>query len=293
MHMIVIKSIKKLSDYVKSLKRKKKLIGLVPTMGYLHEGHLSLAKRAKEDTDIVIMSIFVNPIQFSPSEDFKEYPRDLKRDTELAKSVGVDVVFYPSVRSMYPALARKDGMYQKDYLTYVNVEKITTVLCGKSRPEHFKGVCTVVTKLFNIVQPDFAYLGQKDFQQAVVIKRMVRDLNLPIKIKVCPIVREKNGLAMSSRNIYLNNEEREDATILYKALCKAREMILKGERNSSLVIEEMRKMISSKLTAKIDYISIVDAENLNKVEKLEGKVSICLAVWIGKTRLIDNIALRI
>jgi len=281
--MILIKSIKRLSDYIRSQKRKKKTIGFVPTMGYLHQGHLSLVRKARKNTDIVIMSIFVNPLQFTPHEDFREYPRDLKRDIKLADSCGVDIIFYPSAKSMYP----------QDYLTYVNVEKITDVLCGKSRPRHFQGVCTVVAKLFNIVQPDIAYFGQKDAQQAIVIKRMTKDLNMPIKIRVCPIVREKDGLAMSSRNVYLDREEREDATILYKALCKAKELILKGERNPKVIIQRMRDIILSKPRAKIDYVSIVDTKNLEPVKEIRGRLLIALAVWMGKTRLIDNIVLEI
>ncbi len=281
--MIVIRSIKKLSCYIKGQKKKTKTIGFVPTMGYLHEGHLSLVRRARKETDTVVMSIFVNPTQFSPHEDFKEYPRNLKRDIKLAESCGVDVIFYPSVKSMYP----------EGYLTYVNVEKITSVLCGRSRLGHFKGVCTVVTKLFNLVQPDIAYFGQKDFQQAVVIKRMVKDLNIPVKIRVCPIIREKDGLAMSSRNTYLNEREREDAKVIYKALCKAKEMILEGERNLKVVTGKMKNLILSKPTSKIDYIAIVDTENLNPLEEIKGKILVAIACWIGKTRLIDNLIIKV
>lgn len=263
---------------VKRLKGEGKKIGFVPTMGYLHEGHLSLAKQARKDADVVIMSIYVNPLQFGPKEDFSRYPRDLKRDMRLAKEVGVDIIFSPEDKEMYPS----------DYVTYVEVEKITEGLCGRFRPGHFKGVTTVVTKLFNIVKPDIAYFGQKDAQQARVIEKMVEDLNMDIKIKVMPIVREKDGLAMSSRNVYLNPEERKRATCLYEALKKAEELISQGERDAKKIIGEMKKIVVKKGVSRIDYIEIVDAKNLEPLEKLKGKVLILLAVWIGNTRLIDN-----
>lgn len=280
--MIVIRSIKKLSSYIKDQKERSKVIGFVPTMGYLHQGHLSLVRRARKETDIVVMSIFVNPTQFSPREDFREYPRDLKRDIKLAESCGVDVIFYPSIKSMYP----------EGYLTYVDVEKITDFLCGRSRPGHFKGVCTVVVKLFNLVQPDIAYFGQKDFQQVIVIKKMVRDLNIPVKIKICSIIREEGGLAMSSRNTYLSEKEREDAKVIYEALCKAREMILKRERDPKVVTKQMKNLILSKSTSKIDYIAIVDTKNLDPLEETKGRVLVAVACWIGKTRLIDNLIVK-
>lgn len=263
---------------VKKLKSEGKTIGFVPTMGYLHEGHLSLARQAREDTDIVVMSIYVNPLQFGPKEDFQRYPRDLKRDVKLAKSVGVDIIFTPSDEEMYPP----------DYVTYVEVEKLTERLCGQFRPGHFKGVTTVVTKLFNIVKPDIAYFGQKDAQQARVIEKMVEDLNMDIKIKIMPIVREKDGLAMSSRNVYLSSEERKKAVSLYLALRKAEGLISQGEREPEKIIEEMKKILVKSGVSRIDYIEIVDSQNLKPLKKIKGKFLIALAVWIGKTRLIDN-----
>lgn len=276
--MKIIRSIKKMAEFSKAVRHKNKTIGFVPTMGYLHDGHLFLVKQARKDTDVVVMSIFVNPTQFSPQEDFKKYPRNLRRDIKLAKTAGVDVIFYPQALDMYP----------KKYRSYINVETLGDVLCGKSRPGHFRGVTTVVTKLFNIVQPDIAYFGGKDAQQALIIKRMTEDLNMPLKIKVMPIIREKDGLAMSSRNIYLNEMERKDAVVLSQALKLVRHLIKQKIRKSSYVIKKMRELILKKKTAKIDYIAIVDLDNLRPVKKIKDKVLIALAVWIGKTRLIDN-----
>jgi len=278
----IISDIKKMSQLSRSLRLQGKSIGFVPTMGYLHEGHLSLARKANGDSDIVIMSIFVNPVQFGPQEDFKKYPRNLKRDTALAKSAGVDVIFYPSAKSMYPA----------GYKTYAEVEGLSDILCGEFRPGHFKGVSTVVAKLFNIVQPDIAYFGQKDAQQAIVIRRMALDLNMPVEIKVMPIVREKDGLAMSSRNTYLSKNERQDAFVLRKVLLLAKDLVRRGKRNSSYVIEKMRLMIQEKRSAKIDYIAILDAQTMAPVKFIRGKALVALAVWFGKTRLIDNIVVN-
>jgi pantoate--beta-alanine ligase len=280
--MRIIRTPERMQKIALSLKAKNRTIGFVPTMGYLHEGHLSLMRRARKDCDISIISIFVNPTQFGPKEDYKRYPRDLKRDINLAKSVGVDIIFYPSVKDMYP-----DG-----YLTYVNVEKITECLCGASRPGHFRGVTTIVAKLFNIIQPDIVYFGQKDAQQARVIQQMVRDLNMPIKIKVLPIVREPDGLAMSSRNTYLSPRQREDALVLSQSLKKARIMIKKGVRSSDTIISMMRNSISKKKTAKIDYIACVDFETFKPIKKIKKDTLIALAIWFGKTRLIDNIIIR-
>ncbi|MEW6684636.1 MAG: pantoate--beta-alanine ligase [Candidatus Edwardsbacteria bacterium] len=277
--MKIITKIKQMQRIAKTAHRQGKAIGFVPTMGYLHEGHLSLIHLAKKKNNLVVVSIFVNPAQFGPKEDYKEYPRNLERDKILAKRAGCDILFVPTVEEMYP----------EDYLTYVNVEKITEVLCGASRPGHFRGVTTVVIKLFNIVQPNVAIFGQKDAQQAIVITQMVKDLNLPVKIIVAPIVREKDGLAMSSRNTYLSTEERKDATVLYQSLQLAKRMILEGERKSEKIREGMRKFISEKKSAAIDYIAIVNPENLQKIAIIEGKVLITLAVKIGKTRLIDNL----
>jgi pantoate--beta-alanine ligase len=268
---------------VAELRKQGKCIGFVPTMGYLHQGHLSLVRQADRDTDVVIMSIYVNPLQFGPREDFRRYPRDLRRDMRLARSAGVDIIFAPQDNEMYP----------DDYCTYVNVEKLTDRLCGKSRPGHFKGVTTVVTKLFNIIIPDFAYFGQKDCQQARVIERMVEDLNMDIKIKVMPIVRESDGLAMSSRNVYLDTEERREARSLYQALKMAKKEIMQGERSSREIITGMGKRLAKYRRARVEYIEVVDAKTLQPKERIEGKVLTALAVWFGRTRLIDNTIVNI
>jgi len=281
--MKTIENIPRMTTFSKMMKKEGKAIGFVPTMGYLHEGHLSLARTAKKHTDIVVMSIFVNPAQFGANEDFDGYPRDLNHDEEMARTAGVDVIFYPSVKDMYPA----------GYATYVNVEGLTEVLCGRSRPGHFKGVTTVVAKLFGIVKPDVAYFGQKDAQQAVVIKKMAEDLNMDVEIKIMPIVREKDGLAMSSRNSYLSEDERKDASAIYKGLKKAESMIEDGERNAGGIAKAVEEMIRSKCpAARIDYISIVDNKTLKDVNVISGDVLIAVAVFIGKTRLIDNMVIN-
>jgi pantoate--beta-alanine ligase len=252
--MKTIDSISRMSTYSRIVKKEGKSIGLIPTMGALHDGHLSLARTARKHTDIVVMSIFVNPAQFGPDEDFKAYPRDFKRDEELARQAGVDVVFYPSAEQMYP----------EGFATYVTVEGLTEGLCGASRPGHFRGVTTVVMKLLQIVKPEIAYFGQKDAQQAAVIKKMAHDLNLDVDIKIPPIVREKDGLAMSSRNAYLTGPERQDAAVLYQSLKKAEELVKGGERDPKKVIAAVTEMIASRPTARIDYVSIVDAKNLKE-----------------------------
>lgn len=254
-------------------------VGFIPTMGALHRGHLSLIHRARQENNRVIVSIFVNPIQFGPHEDFKKYPRGLKKDALLCRRERVDIMFYPDAKEMYP----------DNYKTYVTVEDLSCVLCGKFRPVHFRGVTTIVTKLFNIVQPDIAYFGQKDAQQAIIIKRMVEDLNIPLKIKIMPTVREKDGLAMSSRNVYLNKQEREDAVVLSQSLNMAKHLIKRKILDSRKIIKKMAGLIKTKKTAKIDYIAIVDSENLNPIKKIKDNYLIALAVWIGKTRLIDNL----
>lgn len=281
--MKLVETISELKAIIRSNKSEGKTIGLVPTMGYLHEGHLSLVKRSVQDNDFTVMSIFVNPTQFGPNEDFEKYPRDMERDLRLAESVGADVVFAPCVTEMYP-----DG-----YKTYVEVEDITKVLCGLSRPGHFKGVTTVVNKLFNIVEPDKAYFGQKDAQQVIVIKKMVRDLNMNLEIVTCPIIRESDGLAMSSRNVYLSKEERAAAVILSKSLFEAEELIKKGEKSTRKVIEYIRNRIMSEKLADIDYVEVVSTDGLGKLEEISGSVLIALAVRFGKTRLIDNIILEV
>ncbi len=281
--MRIITKVKEMQKVADELRREGKIIGIVPTMGYLHEGHLSLIKIAKEKSDVVITTIFVNPLQFAPHEDYNKYPRDFERDVKLAQSAGCDIIFYPSVEEMYP----------ENFLTYVEVEKITKVLEGEFRPTHFRGVTTVVAKLFNITR--IAVFGQKDAQQALIIKQMVRDLNFDIEIIVAPIVREADGLAMSSRNVYLSESERKDATVLYQSLKLAEKLIREGERNPQNIISQMEELIKSKPTAKIDYIAIADPNTLEKVEKLkEGEeYLVAIAVRIGSTRLIDNTLVKI
>jgi len=277
--MILIRKPEKIYSLARKFKRVGKRIGFVATMGAMHVGHLSLIKMARRDNDIVVASIFVNPAQFAPNEDFKKYPRNLKEDMALSKKAGVDILFYPEAGAMYPI----------GYKTFVNVSELSQRLCGKSRPAHFQGVATVVLKLFNLIQPDTAYFGQKDAQQAIIIKKMVADLNLPVLIKVMPIVREANGLAMSSRNRYLNTQERSDAAVLFRALQEAKLMVKRGERNVDLIIQRMKDIILKARTAKIDYISIVELDSLDKVDRISGQCLIALAVRIGKTRLIDNL----
>lgn len=279
--MKIISSIVKMCSFKLKERKKHKTVGFVPTMGCLHQGHLSLIRQAKRDCDTCIVSIFVNPIQFGPKEDYRIYPRDLERDSILAKSAGCDCIFYPQVKNMYP----------RGYLTYVNVGEITDCLCGAGRPGHFKGVATVLTKLFNIVQPDIAYFGQKDYQQALVIQKMVKDLNMPLKIRVMPTVRESDGLSMSSRNSYLNSQERQDAVILYQSLQKARSMISSGKIDCEKIIREIKNEISKKKSARIDYVEIRDAKTLERIKYIKGKSVIALAVWMGRTRLIDNIVI--
>lgn len=265
------------------LKREGKIIGFVPTMGYLHKGHLRLVKIAKRKSDVVVVSIFVNPTQFGPKEDFAKYPIDFKRDRFLLEKEGCDFVFAPRIKDMYP----------EEYLTYVNVEKITGKLEGAIRPGHFQGVTTVVAKLFNIVQPDVAIFGQKDAQQAVVLKKMVDDLNYGVKMIIAGTVRERDGLASSSRNVYLSKEERKQAKVLYQALRLAKSMIRKGERSASKIVSKMNKLINRQPLAEIDYIAITDAHTLELLNKLKGEVLISLAVRFGKTRLIDNIKMKV
>ena len=280
--MKVYKGISELRNTIASIKKNSRLIGFIPTMGYLHEGHVSLIRKARLDTDCVVVSIFVNPIQFGPKEDFKRYPRDLDRDLKLCKANAVDIVFAPEAESIFP----------EDFLTYVNVEGLSDVLCGSSRPGHFKGVTTIVAKLFNIVRPNIAYFGQKDAQQAVVIEKMVKDLNMPLRIRVMPTVREKDGLAMSSRNIYLKPEERKEALSLYKSLKLAEELYKKGERNPEAIISKMRNLILRHRDLNIDYISIVDINTLKTIDRISGKALVAVAAWVGKTRLIDNVVLK-
>ncbi|MFA5146302.1 MAG: pantoate--beta-alanine ligase [Candidatus Omnitrophota bacterium] len=280
--MKTVNSVSRMMTLSKMMRKEGKSVGFVPTMGYLHEGHLSLAKTARKHTDIVVMSIFVNPAQFGPGEDFDRYPRDLKRDEELAGSAGVDILFYPSVKEMYPA----------GYATYVTVERLSEKLCGGLRPGHFKGVATVVTKLFGIIKPDIAYFGQKDAQQAMIIKKMADDLNMGVEVKVLPTIREKDGLAMSSRNVYLSEGERKDAGVLYESLRKAEGLIKEGERDAKKISGTIRDMIMARPGVKIDYVAIVDAKEFNEVRTISGETLIALAVFVGTTRLIDNIIIK-
>lgn len=281
--MRIITEVQEMHDAVGQEKSRGKSIGLVPTMGFLHEGHLSLVRESVQQADVTVVSIYVNPTQFGPKEDFKEYPRNIKRDTEILEAEGVDYIFSPGNEEIYP----------EGYKTYVEVHDLQDTLCGRSRPGHFRGVCTVVLKLFNIVEPDFAYFGQKDAQQAIILKRMVQDLNLGVKIEVLPIVREEDGLALSSRNTYLDQEQRKAARVLSQSLEEARKMFENGEQDSSQIISRMKERISQEPRAKIDYVEIVDMDTLNPVAKIENEALAALAVFIGKVRLIDNTILKV
>ncbi len=277
--MRIIKTVSEMKEFSGTVHKNGNTIGFVPTMGYLHEGHLSLVRAAKRDNDVVVASIFVNPTQFAPNEDLDKYPRDEKGDCEKLEREGVAAVFIPSAEEMYP----------EGFQTYVEVTELTKNLCGKFRPTHFKGVATVVLKLFNMVKPDRAYFGKKDYQQFRVLERMSEDLNLDTEIIPCPIIREKDGLAMSSRNKYLTPEERKDATIIHKAIEKGKEMILAGEHNAEKVIGEMERMIRSvKTLRKIDYVSIVDMYTLEDISRIDRNVLIAVAAYFGIARLIDN-----
>lgn len=275
--MKIVGTVKEVREQIKEWKKQGLSVGFVPTMGYLHEGHKSLMDAARKGNDKVVVSIFVNPMQFGPTEDLATYPRDLDHDAALCESAGVDLIFHPEA----------EEMYEKDFCSFVDMTGLTEGLCGKTRPIHFRGVCTVVNKLFNIVTPDHAYFGQKDGQQLAVIKRMVRDLNMDIEIVGCPIVREEDGLAKSSRNTYLSPEERKAALILSKTVALGKELA-KTEKDANKVVEAMKKNIETEPLAKIDYVEAVDALSMAPVEKLEGTCMLAMAVYIGKTRLIDN-----
>jgi pantoate--beta-alanine ligase len=257
-------------------------VGFVPTMGYLHDGHLALVKQARAENSVVVASIFVNPTQFGPAEDFRTYPRDTERDLAMLRKERTDIVFMPSAEEMYP----------ERFGSWVEVEKFTDRLEGSYRPEHFKGVATVVTKLFNIVEPTRAYFGQKDAQQALVIKKMAADLNMNLEVIVTPTVRESDGLAMSSRNVYLNTQERQAAAVLFKALTLAQNLWEKGDRNAERIRQEMTSLISKEPLAKIEYVSIADAQTLEELSEIDRPALASLAVRIGKTRLIDNMVLE-
>jgi len=280
--MKIIRKIEEQQKYSLDMKCRNKKISLIPTMGFLHEGHLSLIDTAKELSEKIVVSIFVNPTQFGKGEDFDKYPRDEKRDLSLLEKKEVDIAFIPTIEEMYP----------EEFQTSCQVRELTKKHCGKSRPGHFKGVTTVVLKLFNIIQPDIAVFGEKDYQQYIIIERMTEDLNLPINIIASPIVREKDGLAMSSRNKYLNHEQRKEATVLYESLIYASNLIKKGKYGAGFLRKEMTNLIKSKNNTRIDYIDFANTETLKDVQKIEEPTRILMAVWVGNTRLIDNMEVK-
>ncbi|EAH5982602.1 pantoate--beta-alanine ligase [Campylobacter upsaliensis] len=275
--MQIINDIKDLKNIIKKWKNQGLSIGYVPTMGYLHEGHLSLIKKASKN-DKIIVSIFVNPMQFGVNEDLATYPRDLERDAKLCENEGVAVLFTPSVEQMYP----------KDFSSYVDMNSLTDKLCGAKREGHFRGVCTILMKFFHLITPDVAYFGQKDAQQCAVVKHMVEDLNLDLEIEICPIIREKDGLAKSSRNVYLNEAERKAALVLSRAIFLGENLIKKGEKDSKVVLKAMREELEKESLARIDYIELVHPLTMQNLERIEDSALGALAVYIGKTRLIDN-----
>lgn len=277
--MYIAETVKAVRDQVKAWRKEGLTVGLVPTMGYLHEGHKSLIDRASEENDRVVVSVFVNPTQFGPGEDLESYPRDFERDSKICEDAGTDLIFHPNASEMYA----------DDFCTYVDMDDLTKGLCGKTRPIHFRGVCTVVSKLFHIVSPDRAYFGQKDAQQLAVIRRMVRDLNFDLEIVGCPIIREKDGLAKSSRNTYLNEAERKSAVVLHRGLAAGEELLRKGETDASKIICAIRDTIENEPLAKIDYVELVEWDTLRPMERVQGKALAAVAVYIGKTRLIDNV----
>ncbi len=276
--MKIINTISEMRDFRKTLCEP---VGFVPTMGYLHEGHISLVRKAKEENASVVVSIFVNPTQFGPNEDFEKYPRDMEGDTEMLEEEGVDAVFAPEAIEMYPP----------DFSSRVEVTGITQKLEGNCRPGHFRGVTTVVNKLFNIVRPDRAYFGQKDAQQVIVINKMVKDLNMNLDVITCPTIREEDGLAMSSRNVYLNTEDRQAATVLYRSLMLVKDLYDQGERKAETIRKEMVRLIKTEELARIDYVSVADPVTLDELDEITGKALVSMAVKFGKTRLIDNVVL--
>ncbi|MCF2654667.1 MAG: pantoate--beta-alanine ligase [Bacteroidales bacterium] len=276
--MKVVKTIKEVREIVSSWRRDGLTVGLVPTMGYLHEGHQSLISKSVSENDRTVVSVFVNPIQFGPNEDLEAYPRDLKRDMEAVEAVGGDLIFNPEPAEMYPS----------HFTSFIDTTETTELLCGAVRPVHFRGVCTVVGKLFNIVTPDRAYFGQKDAQQLATIRRFVRDLNFGLEIVPCPIVREADGLAKSSRNTYLSPAERKAALILSKSLALGKKAVDEGERDASKVVSIITESLQTEPLARIDYVEVVDFENIQRVETISGETLVAIAVYIGKTRLIDN-----
>jgi len=280
--MEIIKTVKEMRGFSSQARQKGQTLVFVPTMGFFHDGHLTLMREGRKHGDILIVSLFVNPTQFGPSEDFQKYPRDFERDRGMAEGVGVDVLFIPEASAMYPP----------DHQTIVRVEKVTQRLCGKSRPTHFQGVATVVTMLFNIVMPHLAIFGQKDFQQLITIRQMVKDLCMDVEVVGLPTIREADGLAMSSRNFYLRPEERQAALALYRSLKKANELLQKGERQAEKVLKEMTDILFSEPLVKIDYVQICNASTLEDVHEIKGDVVIALAAYVGQTRLIDNLVYR-
>ncbi|EAH6260466.1 pantoate--beta-alanine ligase [Campylobacter upsaliensis] len=278
--MQIINDIKDLKNIIKKWKNQGLSIGYVPTMGYLHEGHLSLIKKASKN-DKIIVSIFINPMQFGVNEDLATYPRDLERDAKLCENEGVAVLFTPSVEQMYP----------KGFSSYVDMNSLTDKLCGAKREGHFRGVCTILMKFFHLITPDVAYFGQKDAQQCAVVKHMVEDLNLDLEIEICPIIREKDGLAKSSRNVYLNEAERKAALVLSRAIFLGENLIKKGERESKIILQAMREELQKESLARIDYIELVNPKTMEHLERIEDSALGALAVYIGKTRLIDNFLL--
>lgn len=280
--MLWIKTIPEIREIINKWRKDGKSIGLVPTMGYFHEGHLSLMEKAGRENDQVVVSLFVNPIQFGPNEDFQSYPRDEERDRQLAERAGVDLVFNPTA----------EEMYGQGFQSYVEVTEVSQELCGASRPGHFRGVTTVVSKLFNIIQPDRAYFGEKDAQQLRVIQRMVRDLNFPIEIRPAPTVREEDGLAKSSRNTYLSPEERRAAVVLSKSLFFAKEQVAAGENNVQLISDQMKEMIGAEPLVSLEYLEFRESATLKPVSTIAGEILIALAARVGKTRLIDNLAVQ-
>jgi len=280
--MKIIHTISETREFIAQARSDGKSLGLVPTMGYFHEGHLSLMRQARQDNDLVVVSLFVNPTQFGPGEDFRDYPRDLDRDARMAEEVGVDLIFNPSVEEIYP----------EGYNTYVAVEKLAEGLCGAFRPGHFRGVTTVVLKLFNIVQPDRAYFGRKDYQQLKVIERMVKDLNVPVEVIGMPTVREPDGLAMSSRNMYLDPEERRAALVLSESLSYAQQLLGGGLTSGGELRARVEEFVKGEPLARIDYVAVVDPETLDPMAEVRDRAVLALAVRIGRTRLIDNGVIR-
>ena len=277
--MKIVSSVEEVRAAVKAWRSEGLTVGLVPTMGYLHEGHQSLIANSVKDNDRTVVSVFVNPIQFGPNEDLATYPRDLDRDAKLCEETGADLIFHPE----------KENMYDDDFCTYIDMDSVTKNLCGKTRPTHFRGVCTVVGKLFNIVAPDKAYFGQKDAQQLAVIRRMVRDLNFDLEIVGCPIIREEDGLAKSSRNTYLSPEERQAALVLSRSLTEGKKLIESGEKDANKITSAIKNVIESEPLAKIDYVEAVDFDSIEPIETIGENTLIAIAVYIGTTRLIDNI----